>query len=323
MLDTLLEVRGLKTYFRTYWGLVKAVDGVDLRLTVGDTLGIVGETGCGKSMTAFSILRLLPPSGRIVGGEVIFEGENLLEKSEKEMRAIRGAEISMIFQEPASSLDPVSTIRQQITDVILQHQELTKERALSMAPELLRQVGLPDPERILREYPHELSGGMKQRAMIAMALSCNPKLLIADEPTTALDVTVQAQILQLIRKLKQETGMSVIFITHDLAVTAQICNKVVVMYAGKVVEYAPVLKFFQDPKHPYTQALLRTLPDLRVRGTKLQVIEGAVPSGINPPAGCRFHPRCPKAMPKCMKEEPPFFEIGEGHEVACFLYESS
>jgi oligopeptide/dipeptide ABC transporter ATP-binding protein len=323
MPNTLLEVRGLKTYFSTYWGLVKAIDGVDLRLTAGDTMGIVGETGCGKSMTAFSILRLLPPSGSIVGGEVIFEGENLLEKSEEEMRTIRGAKISMIFQEPASSLDPVSTVQQQITDVILQHRELTKERALSMAPELLRQVGLPDPERILREYPHELSGGMKQRAMIAMALSCNPKLLIADEPTTALDVTVQAQILQLIRRLKQETGMSVIFITHDLAVTAQICNKVVVMYAGKVVEHAPVIKFFQDPKHPYTQALLRTLPDLRVRGTKLQVIEGAVPSGINPPAGCRFHPRCPKAMSKCMKEEPQFFKIGEDHEVACFLYESN
>lgn len=321
MSQTVVDIKGLKTYFNTYWGLVKAVDGVSLRLDPGDVLGLVGETGCGKTITGLSILRLISPPGRIVGGEVILEKEDLLQKSEEEMRNIRGAKISMIFQEPMSCLNPILTIGDQITDVIVQHQHKSRSEASEKALQLLKQVGLPDPKRTLRQYPHELSGGMRQRAMIAMALSCNPVLLIADEPTTALDVTVQAQILQLIRKMKDELGMSIIFITHDLGVVAKTCSKVTIMYAGKAVEYAPVLEFFKNPKHPYTQALLRTIPNIRAKGTKLQAIEGNVPSGINPPSGCRFHPRCQYAMPKCKETEPPLYRVGEGHTVACFLSE--
>jgi oligopeptide/dipeptide ABC transporter ATP-binding protein len=317
-ITTLLEVRSLRTYLTTYWGLVKAVDGTDFRLEAGDILGLVGETGCGKTMTGMSILRLLPPSGRIVGGEIIFEGENLLEKSEAEMRTIRGAEISMIFQEPLSSLNPVLAIGSQMKDVIMQHQQKSRKEARESALQLLRRVGLPDPEAILKRFPHELSGGMRQRAMIAMALSCKPKLLIADEPTTALDVTIQAQILELIRSLKQEFEMAVVFITHDLGVVAKVCNKVAVMYAGKVVEFSLIQEFFKDPRHPYTQALLAALPNIRARGRKLPVIEGTVPSGINLPRGCRFHPRCPYTMPKCREVEPPLFGVTENHQVMCF-----
>lgn len=317
----LLSVRGLKTYFQSEEGLVPAVDGVSFDLKKGGTLGIVGESGSGKSVTSLSIMRLIPsPPGKIVDGEILFEGEDLLKKSPAEMRKIRGNDISMIFQEPMTSLNPVFTIGDQIMEAIILHQKLDKKEAREKAIDMLRLVGIPEPQRRVDEYPHQLSGGMRQRVMIAMALSCNPKLLIADEPTTALDVTIQAQILDLMRKLRDELGTSIILITHDLGVIAEMVEEVIVMYAGKIVERTDVRSLFRDPKHPYTEGLLGSLPKLGEKADRLQTIEGVVPSPFNMPTGCRFHPRCQYARDICREEQPELLTLGEGHEAACFIH---
>ena len=321
MAERLLEVRGLKTYFYTEDGVVPAVDGVDFVLNKGETIGIVGESGCGKSVTSLSIMRLIPdPPGKIIDGEILLEGSNLLEKTEAEMRDIRGNDISMIFQEPMTSLNPVFTIGDQIMEAIILHQRLNKAAARERAVEMLRLVGIPSPERRVDEYPHQLSGGMRQRVMIAMALSCNPKLLIADEPTTALDVTIQAQILDLMRKLRDEFGTAIMLITHDLGVVAELAEKVVVMYAGKIVEQADVKPLFGNPLHPYTVGLLGSIPKLTEQQDRLQVIEGVVPHPAFMPKGCRFHPRCKEAREICKVEEPELLEHSPGHLVACWKY---
>ena len=324
MQELLLDIRGLRTQFFTDDGLARAVDGVSYSLEKGETVGVVGESGCGKSVTALSVLRLIPdPPGKIVEGEIIFEGTNLLELSSADMRRIRGNDISMIFQEPMTSLNPVFTIGNQITEAVRLHQGLNKRDALDKAVEALKLVGIPVPERRVHEYPHQLSGGMRQRAMIAMALSCNPKVLIADEPTTALDVTIEAQILDLMRTLQDELGTAIIMITHDLGVIAEMARKVVVMYAGKVVEQAPVERIFASPNHPYTQGLLQSLPrvDKDASGAKqrLQEIPGIVPSLLNLPAGCKFASRCPSVMPQCKEQEPPLEQVAGDHYSACWL----
>jgi len=320
MTEKLVEIRNLRTHFYTEDGIVPAVDGVNLYIKRGETLGVVGESGCGKSVTSLSIMRLIPnPPGKIVGGEILFQGEDLLKKSEAEMRKIRGNEISMIFQEPMTSLNPVYTIGDQIAEAIQLHQGLSRKEAMAKAVEMLRLVGIPLPERRVREYPHQLSGGMRQRVMIAMALSCNPKLLIADEPTTALDVTIQAQILELMKKLKKELGMAIMLITHDLGVVAEMCERVVVMYGGKVVEEADVVSLFKNPLHPYTEGLLRSIPRLDQETEKLHVIEGVVPNPLHMPKGCRFHPRCPYATDKCREAQPELEQVAPGRFVACFL----
>ncbi|MCY4515237.1 MAG: ABC transporter ATP-binding protein [Candidatus Tectomicrobia bacterium] len=324
MQELLLDIRGLRTQFFTDDGLARAVDGVSYSLEKGETVGVVGESGCGKSVTALSVLRLIPdPPGKIVDGEIIFEGTDLLGLSPADMRRIRGNDISMIFQEPMTSLNPVFTIGNQITEAVRLHQGLNKKEALEKAIEALRLVGIPVPERRVHEYPHQLSGGMRQRAMIAMALSCNPKVLIADEPTTALDVTIEAQILDLMRTLQEELGTAIIMITHDLGVIADIARKVVVMYAGKVVEQAPVERIFASPNHPYTQGLLRSLPrvDKDASGVKqrLQEIPGIVPSLLNLPTGCKFASRCPSVMPQCTEQEPPLEQVASDHYSACWL----
>jgi len=334
----LLEIEDLKTYFRTEDGLVPAVDGVSFGLEKGETLGVVGESGCGKSVTSLSIMRLIPtPPGLFKGGRILFEGQDLLKKSEADMRRIRGNDISMIFQEPMTSLNPVFTVGDQIAEAIQLHQGKSRQEAMERTVEMLRLVGIPAPEKRVHEYPHQMSGGMRQRAMIAMALSCEPRLLIADEPTTALDVTIQAQILELMKKLKRELGMAIMLITHDLGVVAEMCERVVVMYAGKVVEEADVISLFQKPLHPYTEGLLKSIPRLsasRAAGTaalgatgtapggreKLHVIEGVVPNPQRLPSGCRFHPRCPYAQDICRTEEPPLLEAGPGRQVACWLH---
>ena len=318
----LLEVSDLKTYFFTDDGVVKAVDGVSFSIDEGETFGLVGESGCGKSVTALSIIKLIPdPPGKIIGGEVHLEGEDLLKKSEKEMQKIRGNKISMIFQEPMTSLDPVFTIGSELIETIQLHQGLEKKEAEKKAIEMLRVVGIPEPEKRMKEYPHQLSGGMRQRAMIAMALSCNPKLLIADEPTTALDVTIQAQILRLMDKLKEEFSAAVLLITHDLGVIAETCKNVGVMYAGKIVEYGSVEDIFENPLHPYTVGLNRAIPRLDVDTEKLQIIEGNVPDLIDMPSGCKFHPRCPYAMDICREKEPPLKEREKNHFARCYLEE--
>lgn len=321
MADRLLEVQGLKTYFYTEDGVVPAVDGVDFSIDRGETLGIVGESGCGKSVTSLSIMRLIPdPPGKIVDGEILFEGSDLLKKTEAEMRKIRGNDISMIFQEPMTSLNPVFTIGNQIIEAIVLHQSLDKGAAREKAIEMLRLVGIPSPEKRVDEYPHQLSGGMRQRVMIAMALSCNPKLLIADEPTTALDVTIQAQILDLMRHLRDEFGTSIMLITHDLGVIAELAERVVVMYAGKIVERADVKLLFGDPMHPYTLGLLGSIPKLTEQQSRLQVIDGVVPDPAFMPQGCRFHPRCKEVQEICRVEEPELVKRTPGHEVACWKY---
>lgn len=321
MADRLLEVRGLKTYFYTEDGVVPAVDGVDFTIDKGETLGIVGESGCGKSVTSLSIMKLIPdPPGKIVDGEIMFEGADLLKKTEAEMRKIRGNDISMIFKEPMTSLNPVFTIGNQIMEAIILHQNLDKSAAREKAIEMLHLVGIPSPERRVDEYPHQLSGGMRQRVMIAMALSCNPKLLIADEPTTALDVTIQAQILDLMRHLRDEFGTSIMLITHDLGVIAELAERVVVMYAGKIVERADVKLLFGDPMHPYTLGLLGSIPKLTEQQDRLQVIDGVVPDPAFMPQGCRFHPRCHEAREICRVEEPDLLQHKPGHEVACWKY---
>ncbi len=321
--DILLDIRNLKTYFYGDDGISKAVDGMDLIAYKGKTLGVIGESGSGKSVTALSVLRLVAsPPGRILDGKIYFDGENLLEKSPDQMRAIRGNDISMIFQEPMTSLNPVYTIGNQIMEAMILHQKLHKADARKKAIEMLRLVGISSPEKRVDEYPHQLSGGMRQRAMIAMALSCRPKLLIADEPTTALDVTIQAQILRLIRELKEQINMAVMIITHDLGVVAQVSDDVVVVYAGKGVEYADVRTIFRRPAHPYTMALYDSIPRLTdVRRRKLEVIQGSVPNPLNFPPGCRFHPRCKHAKEFCSVEEPKLETISPNHKVRCFMYD--
>ncbi|MFQ6087331.1 MAG: ABC transporter ATP-binding protein [Candidatus Methanofastidiosia archaeon] len=321
MEEVILEIRNLRTYFYTYEGVVRALDGINLDIKKGEAVGLVGETGCGKSVTALSIMRLIQsPPGKIVGGEILFEGKNLLELTEDEMRDIRGNEIAMIFQEPMTSLNPVFTIESQMREIIMLHQKVGKDEAKKRALEMLKLVGMPDPEKVLKQYPHELSGGMRQRAMIAMEISCSPDLLIADEPTTALDVTIQAQILKLIKGIMGEIDASLLLITHDLGVIAKICDRVAVMYAGVIVEFADVRSIFKDPMHPYTKGLINAIPKLSEKRERLEIIRGRVPNLIHPPSGCRFHPRCDFRMDICDKEKPPAFNVKSEHSVACYLY---
>ncbi len=325
MSDILLEVKNLKTYFYTDEGVAKAVDGMDFVIRRGETLGMIGESGCGKSVSALSIMQLVAsPPGRIVEGEILFEGEDLLQKTPSEVKKIRGNDISMIFQEPMTSLNPVFTIGNQIMEPIILHQKLNKEKARKKAIEMLDMVGISSPEKQIDNYPHQLSGGMRQRAMIAMALSCEPKLLIADEPTTALDVTIQAQILELLKKIREEIGMAVMMITHDLAVIAEVSDNVLVAYAGKALEYADVKTIFREPKHPYTQALYDSIPRLTdTKKRRLEVIPGMVPNPLEFPSGCRFHPRCKFTTNVCKEEEPKLEEVGNMHEVRCFIYDEN
>ncbi|MGH7725809.1 MAG: ABC transporter ATP-binding protein [Candidatus Eiseniibacteriota bacterium] len=314
-----LEVRDLKTHFFTDDGAVKAVDGVSFEVRTGETLGIVGESGCGKSVTSLSILRLIPsPPGKIVGGQILFEGKNLLDLEPGEMRKIRGNEISMIFQEPMTSLNPVYTCGDQIMEAVQLHQKVGRREARSRAIEMLRLVGIPAPEQRVDEYPHQLSGGMRQRVMIAMALSCHPRVLIADEPTTALDVTIQAQILDLLNRLQEELGMAILLITHDLGVVAETCDRVAVMYAGQIVEYADVEEIFQHPRMPYTAGLLGSIPKLGEDAERLRVIPGNVPNPAEFPPGCKFHPRCPVVIDRCRTENPPLAMIRPAHLVRCW-----
>lgn len=324
MSDILLEVKNLKTFFYTYDGVAKAVDGISYWLSAGEPLGIVGESGCGKSVSALSILRLIPdPPGRIVDGQIYFKETNLLELSYDRMREIRGNRISMIFQEPMTSLNPVFTVGHQIAEAFRLHQGLTRKEALDKSIEALRLVNIPSPEKCVSQYPHKLSGGMRQRAMIAMALGCNPEILIADEPTTALDVTIQAQIIDLMLQLKEELGMAIILITHDLGIIAETVKRVIVMYAGKIVEEAATRAIFKAPLHPYSQGLLQSMPRLgdkvRVGRVRLEEIPGIVPSLYELPAGCRFSSRCRHTMEICRKEEPELEEIEEGHFCRCWL----
>jgi len=317
--EKLLTIKNLKTYFYTDEGASKAVDGVDFEIFSGETLGVVGESGCGKSVTAQSILRIISePPGKIVDGEILLKGKDLLKLSEKGMRSIRGREISMIFQEPMTSLNPVYTIGDQISEAILTHERISKKEAKKKSIEMLRKVGIPLPEQRFNEYPFQFSGGMRQRAMIAMALSCNPHLLIADEPTTALDVTIQAQILDLIYSLKDQFGMSVMIITHDLGVIAEVSDRVVVMYAGKVVEYTDVESLFTNPMHPYTWGLMNSIPKIGHRIKRLATIPGMVPSSLRFPKGCKFNNRCLLADEKCFSHEPDLIEMEKGHKVRCW-----
>ena len=319
----LLTIRNLHTYFFSDEGVAKAVDGVDLELKEGGTLGVVGESGCGKSVTALSVMRLIPdPPGKITQGEILFGGTNLLDLSEAAMRKIRGRSISMIFQEPMTSLNPVFQIGDQISEVLRLHEGMSRKKAWDRSVEMLKLVGIPSPERRVQEYPHQLSGGMRQRAMIAMALACSPKLMIADEPTTALDVTIQAQILELINRLQKDKGMSVILITHNLGVIAETAQKVAVMYAGRIVEYAEVKPIFGNPMHPYTQGLLKSIPRLdeaHARKARLEAIPGLVPSLLELPPGCKFSNRCKYVFEKC-GEEPQLIEAEPGHMVRCWLH---
>ena len=314
----LLELRELQTHFFTDDGVVRAVDGVSFALHPGETLAVVGESGSGKSVTSLSILRLVAsPPGRIVGGSIRFRGRDLLTLSEAEMRAIRGAEISMIFQEPMTSLNPVYTCGEQIMEVVELHEGVDRKTARTRAIEMLRLVGIPSPEQRVDEYPHQMSGGMRQRVMIAMALACRPAVLIADEPTTALDVTIQAQILDLLRSLREELGMAVLLITHDLGVVAETADRVAVMYAGQVVEYCAVREAFRATRHPYTAGLLASLPKLGDETQRLRVIPGNVPNPVRFPVACRFHPRCPIAVERCRREMPALRDVGGGHLARC------
>ena len=319
----ILEVKNLKTYFYTDEGVVRAVDGISFDIKKGETLGMIGESGCGKSVSALSIMRLISqPPGRIIGGEIYFKGENLREKSEPEMRRIRGNEIAMVFQEPMTSLNPLFTIGDQIAEAIILHQKVDKREAQFRVIEMLGRVGMPSPERRAHQYPHQLSGGMRQRAMIAMSLSCNPDLLIADEPTTALDVTIQAQILELMEKFKDELGMTLLLITHNLGVIAEVSDRVVLVYAGKTMEYADVEAIFKHPRHPYMMGLLESVPRLDDASEELKIIKGAVPTALNLPRGCRFHPRCEKVMDVCKVKPPRILEVEKNHWVRCWLYDS-
>ncbi len=321
--DLLLEVKNLKTYFYTDEGVVRAVDGISFDIKKGETLGMIGESGCGKSVSALSIMRLISePPGRIMEGKINFQGEDLREKSEPEMRRIRGNEIAMVFQEPMTSLNPLFTIGDQIAEAIILHQKVDKREAQFRVIEMLQRVGMPSPERRAHQYPHQLSGGMRQRAMIGMALSCNPDLLIADEPTTALDVTIQAQILELMERFKDELGMALLLITHNLGVIAEVSDRVVLVYAGKTVEYADVISIFKHPRHPYMMGLLESVPRVDDASEKLKIIKGVVPTALNLPKGCRFHPRCEKVMEVCKVKPPRILEVEKNHGVRCWLYDS-
>ncbi|MFG6120486.1 ABC transporter ATP-binding protein [Thalassobacillus sp. B23F22_16] len=318
----ILEVEDLHTHFFTKSGVVKAVDGVSFSVKPGETLGIVGESGSGKSITAMSIMKLVPsPPGKIVSGEIRFKGESLLPKKEKEMRKIRGKDISMIFQDPMTSLNPVFSVEKQMLETIMTHENMNKQQARIRAIELLDLVGIPDAAKRLKNYPHEFSGGMRQRVMIAMALACNPKVLIADEPTTALDVTIQAQILDLLKKLQQELGMAIIMITHDLGVVAEVCDRVMVMYAGKPVEFSSVKELFDKPKHPYTWGLLSSIPQIHNRKERLEAIKGLPPDLRDLPRGCSFAPRCSHVKDECLIKDPALSEDETDHFVRCLLYE--
>jgi peptide/nickel transport system ATP-binding protein len=325
MAEPLLEIRGLKTHFSTDDGMVQAVDGVDITIGRGETVGVVGESGCGKTVTALSVLKLIAmPPGKIVAGEVLYQGRNLVPLGADEMDRIRAKDIAMVFQEPMTSLNPVYTVGEQIAEVLRRHEGLSRRDAAEKTIEMLRLVQIPNPDRRLNDYPHQFSGGMRQRVMIAMALSCSPKLLIADEPTTALDVTIQAQILELLADMKSRFGMAIMLITHAMGVVAETAQRVVVMYAGKVIEEAPVDALFANPRHPYTQGLIRSIPRIDTAATqkaRLEAIPGVVPSLLNPPPGCRFAPRCRYAMAKCREAVPPLREVGGGHKVACVLVE--
>ncbi len=318
MSGSLLEVKDLAVTFKTDDGVVTAVDGVNFTVESGETLGIVGESGCGKSVRSFSITKLRPiPPAKITRGEILFKGENLLDKTEEEMTKIRGEKISMIFQEPMTSLDPVYTIGNQLTEAILCHQNISVQEAEKKACDLLLQVGISMPEERMKSYPHQLSGGMRQRVMIAMAICCEPELLIADEPTTALDVTIQAQILNLMRKLKKERNMAIILVTHDLGVIASMCSKVAVMYCGEIVESSDAVDLFKKPIHPYTQGLISCIPRMDKDTEFLPVIHGQVPNLLDLPTGCRFSPRCPYATEKCQREKPTQMQVGKDHFVSC------
>jgi oligopeptide/dipeptide ABC transporter ATP-binding protein len=329
MTDTrpLLEVKGLKTYFYTEDGIVRAVDGVDFEVLPGEVLGLVGESGCGKSVTSLSIMRLISRPGRVDAGEILLDGENLLNFPEEEMIKVRGNRISMIFQQPQTALNPVFKVGDQLAEVLNVHQDLGREAGWNRAVALLKMVGVPDPVRRAHAYPHELSGGMAQRVMIAMALACVPELLIADEPTTALDVTIQAQILDLMRDLRRDMGTSVVLITHDLGVVAEMADRVAVMYAGEIVEQADVIPLFDEPLHPYTQGLIGSIPILGEIKEKLDVIPGTVPNLVDLPPGCRFAPRCQArvkhALRLCTEQDPPLEEVKPGHKVRCWLYQNA
>ncbi len=322
-MDLLLDVRQLKTSFYTSEGVATPVHDLSFSISHGETIAVVGESGCGKTQTALSIMRLIPsPPGKVESGEVIFDdGEacDLLSLTEDEMQNVRGNKVSMIFQEPMTSLNPVFTIGMQISEALIKHKRMTKEEALQRSIELLQLVGIPSPEKRVKEYPHQLSGGMRQRVMIAMALACTPRLLIADEPTTALDVTIQAQILDLMRRLRKEFDMAVLLITHDLGVVAEMASRVLVMYAGRIVEEADTASLFRSPRHPYTEGLMASIPRLEQRAARLHVITGTVPNLLNLPGGCRFHPRCPYAQDRCRQEEPNLRSCGEqGRKVSCW-----
>ncbi|MBW1888504.1 MAG: ABC transporter ATP-binding protein [Deltaproteobacteria bacterium] len=317
---TVLEIRNLMTHFFTRRGVVKAVDGVSFSVEEGETFGLVGESGCGKSITCMSIMRLVPePAGRIVHGQIILEGENLLSKSEKEMRNIRGKRISMILQDPMTSLNPVFTIGYQVAAAMMSHQRINKKSVQKKVKEMLYRVKIPSPEIRMQEYPHQLSGGMRQRIVGAMALSCQPQFLIADEPTTALDVTIQAQFLQLLNEIQQQSKISMIMVTHDFGIIAKICDRVAVMYAGKVVESAKVRDLFKNPKHPYTSALMESLPQMEQKVKRLYSIEGQPPDLMNVPEGCSFWPRCSQAMEICKKEYPKESAVEDRHTISCWL----
>jgi oligopeptide/dipeptide ABC transporter ATP-binding protein len=321
--DPLLEIRNLRTYFSVRGHTAKAVDDVSLSIAAGDTLGLVGESGCGKSVTAHSIMRLIPsPPGRIAGGEILFDGLDLVKLSEARMRAIRGCRISMIFQEPMTSLNPTFSVGDQVSEVIRLHQKLSRAAARERAVEMFRLVGIPAAEKRIDDYPHQMSGGMRQRVMIAMALSCNPRLMIADEPTTALDVTIQAQILDLMNRLKAETGAAILFITHDLGVIAEMAQHVAVMYAGRVMEYAPAAALFANPRNPYTVGLMGSIPVMGrgAPGGRLATIPGVVPSLLRLPEGCLFSDRCPDVFAECRRVEPEMAAAAEGHFVRCLKY---
>jgi oligopeptide/dipeptide ABC transporter ATP-binding protein len=321
----LLKVENLQTHFRTRSGLVRAVDGVSFHIDRGELLSLVGESGCGKSITALSIMRLVTPPGRIVGGSIKFEGEDLLSAPESRMREIRGDDIAMIFQDPMTSLNPVYTVGEQIAEALRLHRGMSRKEAKAAAIEAMREVSIPDPARRADDYPHQLSGGMRQRVMIAMALACDPKLLIADEPTTALDVTIQAQILELLNQLRTTRDLGVLLITHDLGVVAEVADRVAVMYTGRIVEESPVGELFARPKHPYTEGLLRSVPKLTMADTqkkeRLETIEGTVPSPTSLPPGCHFAPRCSHRMPRCSEGDIPLYELEHSVTVRCVLYD--
>jgi len=318
--ESALTIEDLRTYFFTYNATVRAVDGVSLGIAKGKMVGLVGETGCGKSVTGFSIMRLIEKPGRIVGGRIIFEKEDLLKKSEAEMRKIRGSKISMIFQDPMSSLNPVFKIGAQIIESILKHKNVTKQEAKDEAVHVLEQVQMPDPPGTLNKYPHELSGGMLQRVIIAIAILCEPRIMIADEPTSALDVTIQSQILRLIGDLNKEFHTSILMITHDFGVLAMLCDQIAVMYAGNLVENADTTAILKTPFHPYTQGLIKSIPTMTETKERLSTIRGFVPNLGNPPPGCIFHPRCDFAKKDCLKEKPGWVQVEDGHWVSCFLY---